>query len=275
MTKMVYEEGMHDITNEQYHGSEGVSRSALWTFKELPQKYWYQYLSGNYERPKESEAYLIGNMLHTKLLEPQLFDEQFYIMPKTNRTTKQGKIDYANALACAEGKSLVNEEQFTSVMQMHDSLANEQVVIDVLGEAKFEKSIFWRDEETGIMCKCRPDIWNDPVCADLKTTEDASPKGFQSSAMKFGYFLQAAMLYEGLKSIGMPFEAFLFICVEKKKPYSGGMYLLDDAALQHGLYVFHLLLRRFAACQRSNDWPGYGVRSLTIPKYATMELENE
>ena len=159
-------------------------------------------------------------------------------------------------------------------MQMYDSLANQQVVIDVISSAKFEKSIFWRDEETGIMCKCRPDIWNDPVCADLKTTKDASPKGFQSSAMKYGYFLQAAMLYEGLKSIGMPFEAFLFICVEKKKPYSGGMYLLDDAALQHGLYVFRLLLRRFAACQKNNEWPGYGVQSLTIPKYA-MESENE
>ena len=274
MTKIIYEEGMHDITNEQYHSSEGVSRSALWAFKELPQKYWYQYLSGDYVRPKETEAYLIGNLVHTALLEPHLMGEQYYEMPKVNRKTKQGKLDYEAAMAESGGRTLVNELQMCQALDMVSSLVSEQLVIDVISEAKFEKSIFWRDEETGIMCKCRPDIWNDPVCADLKTTEDASPKGFQSSAMKYGYFLQAAMLYEGLKSIGMPFEAFLFICVEKKRPYSVGMYLLDDAALQHGLYVFHLLLRRFAACQRSNDWPGYGFQSLTIPKYA-MELENE
>jgi hypothetical protein len=275
MTKTVYEPGIHSITNEQYHQSEGISRSVLWTFKELPQKYWYQYLSGDYERPKESEAYLIGNLVHTALLEPHLMGEQYYEMPKVNRTTKQGKLDYEAAMAESGGRTLVNEPQMRQGLDMVSSLISEQLVTDVISGAQFEKSIYWRDQETGIMCKCRPDIWNDPLCGDLKTTDDASPRGFQLSAVKYGYFLQAAMLYEGLKSIGMPFEKFLFICVEKKKPYPVGMYLLDDEALQYGLDLFHSLLRRFAVCQINNEWSGYGVQSLTAPKYATLELLNE
>lgn len=273
MTKTVYEEGIHSITNEQYHASEGVSRSALWTFKELPQKYWYQYLSGDYERPRETEAYLIGNLVHTALLEPHLIGEQYYEIPKVNRTTKQGKLDYEAAMAESGGRILVNEMQMRQGLDMVSSLISEQ--LDVISGAQFEKSIYWRDQETGIMCKCRPDILNDPLCADLKTTDDASPRGFQLSAVKYGYFLQAAMIYEGLKSIGMPFEKFLFICVEKKKPYPVGMYLLDDEALQYGLDLFHSLLRRFKVCQDKNEWPGYGVASLSVPKYATMELEND
>lgn len=274
MTKKVYVEGIYNISNDEYHASEGVSRSALWTFKELPQKYWYQYLSGDYERPKESDAYLIGNMVHTLLLEPELFNKEYYVMTNLDKRTKSGKELYAEFLEIAGDRKIVNSDQMEQAQSMDFSLKREDLVRDVLAGAVFEKSIYWRDQETGIMCKCRPDIWNDPLCGDLKTTDDASPRGFQLSAVKYGYFLQAAMLYEGLKSIGMPFEKFLFICAEKKKPYPVGMYLLDDEALQYGLDLFHSLLRRFAVCQINNEWPGYGVQSLTAPKYATMELLN-
>lgn len=275
MSKLVFSEGIHSISNDDYHSSDGVSRSVLWTFKELPQKYFHQYLSGNYERPKQTESYLIGNMVHTLLLEPHLFYEQYFVMPKVNRVTKQGKLDYADALVEAGTKELVNEAQLECVMDMVDSLNSQQVVESVVSTAICEQSIFWRDEETGLMCKARPDIWSHPLCADLKTTEDAGMRSFQISAMKYGYFMQAAMIYEALKSIGSPFDKFLFICVEKKKPYSVGMYMLDDAALKFGIDLFHSTLRKFAECQRTNIWPDYGVQMLTLPKYATLELDNE
>lgn len=272
MTKTVYEEGIHEITNEQYHSSEGISRSVLWTFKELPKKYWHEYLSGEYERPKQTDAFLVGNMVHTKLLEPSLFDEQYFVMPKVNRTTKQGKLDYAMYLEEAGTKELVNEEILAQVNGMVDSLNQQEVVRDVLSGAKVEQSIYWKDKETGILCKARPDIWNDPLCADLKTTKDAGLRAFQMDAMKSGYFMQSAMIYEALKSIDMPYEKFLFICVEKTKPYPVGMYLLDDEALQFGLDLFHSVLRKFADCKEKDVWPDYGVATLCIPKYATTEI---
>lgn len=275
MTREIFEPGMYDISNERYHAAEGVSRSALWTFKQLPQKYWFEYLSGQYERPSDKESYLIGNMVHTLLLEPQLFDEQYFMMKKVNRTTKQGKLDYEQGLLDANERTLINVEQWDLVNGIVNALQEQEVVRDVIGSALFEKSIFWRDEETGLLCKARPDIWNDPLCGDLKTTEDAGYRAFQMSAMKYGYFLQAAMIYEALKSLQMPFEKFLFMCVEKKKPHAVGLYLIDDEALQFGLDLFHSLLRKFAECQHKNEWPDYGVQMLMIPKYATMELEND
>ena len=272
MIKKVYENGLHDISNDDYHASEGVSRSALWTFKELPKKYWHQYLSGEYIRPKQTDAYLIGNMVHTKLMEPHLFDDQYFVMPKVNRVTKQGKLDYAAYLAESGDKELVNEEQIAQVNGMVESALEQEVIRDVLEGAKIEQSIYWTDKETGILCKARPDIWNDPLGADLKTTEDAGLRAFQLSAMKYGYFMQAAMIYEALNSIDMPFERFLFICIEKKKPYSVGMYLLDDDALKFGLDLFHSVLRKFADCLEKNEWPDYGIQALMIPKYATLEI---
>jgi len=276
MEKEKFKPGVYGISNERYHASDGISRTALWAFKQLPQKYWYQYLSGEYVEPRDTEAYHLGNMLHTLLLEPDQFDARYFRMPKVNRTTKAGKAAYETALHEANGKQLYTCEQWETLRGMQEMLQAQKIVQDVLtGDVAFETSIFWEDKETGILCKARPDVWNSPICADLKTTEDASYRAFQYSAMKYGYFLQAAMIYEGLKSLGMSFEKFLFMGVEKKKPHPVGLYLLDDEALQYGIDLFHQLMRRLAECQQKNEWPDYGIQMLMIPRYATMEIEHE
>lgn len=276
MTKEKFNPGVHVISNERYHAAEGISRSGLWTFKQLPHKYWYEYLSGDYERPVDKEAFIIGELVHTLLLEPGLYPENFYAMPKVNRTTKAGKAAYEEAINEAGEKTLINSDQLELALAMVDSLKSNQVVRDVMkGDLKIEHSIFWEDQETGILCKARPDIWNSPLVGDLKTTKDASYRGFQSAAMANGYFLQAGMIYEACKAVGIPFEKFLFMCVEKVKPHPTGFYLLDDEALQFGIDLFHQLLRQYAECKYKDEWPDYGIKMMMIPRYATLELEHE
>ncbi len=275
MIKEKFAPGIHNISNERYHASEGMSRSKLWTFKKLPSLYHYQYLSGKYVRNDDKEEYVIGNMMHTMLLEPELFDEQFYIMPRTDRRTNAGKELYAQAIIEAGNKTVITDMQLEQVKEMKESLLKNSLVSNILNGAKVEQSIFWEDKETGLLCKSRPDIWNTPLCGDLKTSRNASYHGFQKAAMTDGLFMQAAMMYEALQSIQMPFEKFIFICVEKTPPYVTGLYLLDDEALQFGLDLFHATLRDFAKSQEEDVWPDYGVQTLMIPKYATMENSYE
>jgi len=276
MEKEKFEPGVYRISCERYHASEGMSRTSLWTFKQLPQKYWFEYLSGEYQRPVDKEEFIIGELTHTLLLEPDTFNERYYVMPKVNRTTKAGKAEYEAALQEAGDRNLINTDQSELARGMVESLKQHNVITEILNdEVKCEHSIYWVDEETGVTCKSRPDIWNSPLVADLKTTADASYRGFQLSGMKNGYFLQAGMIHEALKSLGLPLEKFLFLCVEKKKPYAVGMYLLDEEALQFGIDLFHQLLRKYAECKYRNEWPDYGIQMLMIPKYATMELEND
>ncbi len=299
MTKQKYEPGVYQISNEEYHAAEGISRSALWTFKQLPQKYWYEYVSGKYKRPKETEAFVIGDMVHTLLLEPQMFDERYYMRPELEKLPPEVRMkdvgkeqfeqvksarkavqDRNNAIieeyGSPEGRSIISANQFELVRAMVDSLESQEIVRQIVSkQARVEQSIFWIDEETGVLCKARPDVWNNPLCGDLKTTESASYRDFQYSAMKYGYFVQAAMIYEALKSIGEAYDKFIFMCVEKKLPHAVGLYLLDDEALQFGLDLFHQLLRQYAECHHTGIYPDYGVQMLMIPKYATMELINE
>lgn len=268
---MTHPLGVYDLSNEQYHAGEGLSRSNLWTFKKLPKQFWYEKLSGKYERPKETEAYLLGNLTHTLVLEPKLFDSQYFVMPKVNRTTKQGRADYAEALEQSQGKTLINEDQLIQAQSMRDSVFANETAVQILESAKTEKSLFWTHEPTGLLCKSRPDILNGAIAGDLKTTLDASERAFQSDAYKSGYFLQAGMTYEACKAIGEPFKKFVFICVEKKAPFSVALYILDDEALQFGIDMFHALMERIAVCFENNVWPDYGVRRLLTPGYAKID----
>lgn len=267
--------GVFDYTNEQYHASEGLSRSSLWKFKQLPYKFWYEKLSGEYEQPVDTEAFILGDLVHALTLEPEKFSDLYMVMPNIDKRTKSGKELYANVMIEAAGKQLVKPETMQMAHDMRDALISNTTVCDLLRGAKMEKSIYWRHEPTGLICKARPDIWQGRIVSDLKTTQEAAYRPFQQSAYKYGYFLQAAMIYEALKSIGEPFHNFVNICVEKQKPYAVGLYMMDDEALQFGLDMFHALMERIAICFDTNVWPDYGIQKLTIPNYATMEVQGE
>lgn len=296
---MTQKEGVYDQTSEQYHASDALSRSKLWTFKQLPYKFWYQYLSGQYEKPKASKAFYVGSLVHTLVLEPHLFETEYCTQPILEELppavllkdvgreqyeqikgvraeiAARNKIIWDEFVKDIESKAVVTDAELTVANGMKQSVLANHTAVELMQGAQFEKSIYWEHKATGLICKARPDIWNGAVVCDLKTTIDASFRGFQSSAYKDGYFLQAAMIYEGLKSIGEPFSTFVFICVEKSAPYATALYVLDDEALQFGIDMFHALMPRIARCIEKNVWPDYGVQKLTAPRYANLENDIE
>jgi exodeoxyribonuclease VIII len=141
----------------------------------------------------------------------------------------------------------------------------------LLRDCLIEQSIYFTHEKTGIQCKARPDAMAGGLVIDLKTTVDASMRAFQGSAVRYGYFLQAAIINEALKSINQPMEHFVFIPVEKIKPYCVAVYMADGESIEHGIKQFDELMIGLAKCLESNVWPGYGVRDLELPKYALFD----
>lgn len=268
--------GVFDYTNEQYHASEGLSRSNLWTFKSLPFKFWYEKLSGQFEQPADKEAFILGDLIHALCLEPDTFYDRYMVMPNIDKRTKSGKELYASVMLEAGNKTLVKPETMQLAHDMNYALMGNTTVCDLLRGAKMEKSIYWKHEPTGLICKARPDVWQGRIVSDLKTTQDAGYRSFQLSAYKYGYFLQAAMIYEALKSIGEPFHNFVNICVEKTKPHPVGLYMMDDEAVQFGIDMYHSLMERIYECFEKNIWPDYGIQKLMIPNYARLEaVEHE
>lgn len=260
MSNREYNGIVADLDIEEYHSSPGVSRSALVSFKRSPLHYWHEYLRAGTVRPESSEAMVFGNALHCLVLEPKEFHNRHYLFEKLERRSKAGKNYYDSYVTKAMNRQLISFEDYYKLEAMQKAIDNHPAAFKLIENAKYETSLYWTDAETGILCKCRPDIWATNYIADLKTTFDASADVFQREVFKYNYHLQAAMIHEGIKNVtGEYIDDFVFIAIEKEPPYAIGIYQLDKDALQQGVLDFHALLHGLKLCQESGQWPGYDM----------------
>ncbi len=266
-----YENGVHIISNDEYHYSSAISRSALMDFKRTPYHYWYKHLSGEASHVEPTTAMVFGELIHTLSLERSQLNHRFAVMPKIDRRTNAGKLAYSEFLSVAKDKLVIDEETYAKALKMAKKLESNTLFDSITQDADIEHSIYFTHATTGIQCKVRPDIWTGSVVGDLKTTNDASYRGFQSSAYKYGYYLQAGMINQALYSLGIEMEKFIFIAIEKDEPYAVGLYALDDDAVFWGSQQFDELMEKVARCIESKNWPDYGLQNLCVPGYAKYE----
>lgn len=297
--KKFFADGIHSISNDEYHSANGISRSTLMLLDKSPYHFWYKVYSGEYEQKPATPAMVLGSAFHTMLLEPALFEKEYAVKPKLEKLPPEVRKKDVGAELYEQYKSAVSEirernrialEDFESQSQSKIVLSEDECaklfnmvsltkkhnIVDTLLEgSQFEQSIFWTDRETGIQFKARPDIWSPKVIVDLKTTNDSAPYKLQRAALDHGYYLQAGMMYEACKAIEMPFEMFVILAVEKEAPYVPAAFMLDDEALQFGIDQFTRYKRQLAECINADSWPGYSIQELSVPQFAVKQLENE
>lgn len=266
--------GVHDISNELYHSSEGISRSMLMHFKKSPYHYHMRFNNPDFIHPEPTAALIMGDLVHTMILEPHKADDRYIVRPPMDRRTKAGKIEYEKFMCSVSGRKVVDSEMIQQAVDMGVSVRDNNLAQLVLDGSLYEKSIYFTHLETGIQCKVRPDIWRQGMVGDLKTTKDASYHSFQRSCFNYGYFLQAGMIHEALKSIIIDLEAFVFIVVEKEPPYAVAVYQLSEECIDHGIEEFNRLMVELAECKARDSFPSYGFNTIELPVYANYQPFN-
>lgn len=261
--------GIYDLSIEDYHRGPGISRSGLMEFKRSPYHYWYRYLNPDYKPKSSTPAQVIGNALHTFILEPNQFEKRYFVIPEFNKITKEGKERWQKIKSELGKKETLSAHQYQTLQHMAASLKKNKLAMQLIEKAEIEQSLYWIDPDTGILCKCRPDILRNNLVCDLKTTQDGSPRSFQYAAFDYGYYIQAAMVREALKQLKQTVvNDFLFIVIEKSAPYVISIYQLDQAFLDKGYQEFKALLTRYQHCLETNDWPAYSIQEISLPRYA-------
>ena len=81
--------GIYDISNEEYHASEGLSRSAIMELRRSPEHYYAKYVLN--KKSEATDSMIIGNAVHSFILEPNKFSDEFAIMPNIDGRTTEGK----------------------------------------------------------------------------------------------------------------------------------------------------------------------------------------
>ena len=273
---MQFENGVYSITNEQYHGSNGISRSMLSELKKSPYHYYYKYIDEGTPKEEPTPAMNIGSAVHCLALEPDTWNDEFFICPQQTRP-RAGTTPHFKLMQEAAGRIILSLKEFEHAFLLAQKIKDDSYCQLLLRNCKIEQSIYFTHEPTGLQCKVRPDAWHGSIAFDLKTTADASPRGFQSSALAFDYYLQAAMNFKAFESIGILLNEFIFIAIEKTPPYAISIdrVIRDDfyacSTLDFGMEQFDTRMALLKQCLDSGEWPGYGVRELMVPGWAMKE----
>jgi hypothetical protein len=261
---------LFDLSWEDYAAIDAVNLSTLKEFGRAPIFYRHRLDHGD----KDTIPKAFGRATHLSVLEPALFADKVAVWTGGDRRGKEWtafKVTHADAI-------ILKEPEFDRCMAMSRSVRANRYAADLIAGGRYEVSVVWTDEATGIRCKCRIDCAQaGKALADLKTTRNASLDGFARESWRYGYHIQAAMNTDAWQAATGEVLPFHNIAVENEAPHVCQVYRVPEYVVDAGRETYRDWLKTLACCRSEGIWPGYadGIVDLTPPKWALDVGEDE
>lgn len=270
----------------EYHKADGISKSGLDLIAKAPLFYYDRYLAPDKE-PMDNQALKIGRLAHTMLLQPELIDKEYNILPCEKQINKETlewceyiktpqfniaewKItDKIAKYVGTSDKQCINIKDYLEVEKMIKVLRDDPQVQLLLSDGEAELSFY--EDDNGTVKRCRADyLRNDGIIIDYKSVaggffSDGKAESFQRTAVKLGYHKGAAW-YTDIISGAMPVEGFIFLVQEKVRPYAYSIYQLSDDFIEAGRKAVNKDYETYKECKAKNEWPGYTKGIVEIDK---------
>ena len=252
-----------NMSNEVYHATAGISSSAAKAVYKKSLAHW----KGEKRNPN-NPAFAMGTAVHALLLEPER--DLVIRGPKTKASAafkdmKEGLV---------EDQVLLTEVEYNVANCIaRGALANSTCEKALKHPDRVnEISIFAKCPITSLMLKTRPDLMieSENTVYDVKTTLDASPRGFGvTECVKYGYFLQGAFYVYVCKLAGFDISEFSFIACEKSAPYVSHMHVMGPEVMEWATVQLHKTLAIIAQAEEAEKydtgWGDYSI--LEKPKW--------
>ena len=252
---------VHDLSNEEYHATAGVSSSAVKTVAKKSVAHWKG------QKMSQTAAFRTGTSVHALLLEE---DRDLVIKGPKTRSSLAFKDMEANL---QDEQILLTEVEYNVAHCIaRGALKNPHAKAALRHKDRLnEVSIFAQCPRTKLTLKTRPDlaILSEGTIFDVKTTQDASPKGFASETFKYAYHLQAAFYLYVCNLAGWEVSKFKFICVEKAAPFVCQMFDVSPELLAKATEQMHHTLDIIAVAEKNKDFgTGWGeCTTLKLPAW--------
>lgn len=193
--------------------------------------------------------------------------------------TKDAK--QARKAAYEAGKVPLLTKKLAEIEEMADKVHENLLARELLADGQPEMSAYAMDPVSWTMLRARPDWLTEfrgqLTAVDYKTSKDADPGMFATSAGRYGYHCQEAFYRDVLAECDIHIERFVFLVQEKEPPYllSFHEFTAEDVAL--GRRLNRLAIETYAACVAEDRWPGYGdfihqMRLSSRTRYFAEEL---
>ena len=210
---------------------------------------------------KQTKDMLEGSVIHTVVNEPETFEAQYMLTPKINRQTKAGKKEYAEFMKEAEGKQLVNQDQWDMALGCRDSVHGNREARMLVEVSRPEVSGFIEagGEQT---LKARPDLVINKHffgLADIKSRQGGAAEYhvFLKDLIYQKIYLQAALQVHVWETHGKKVETYHYLLIEKTPPYQCVVYPLDREFIDLGIIELNNLFIQWHQWMK-DPFPGYG-----------------
>jgi len=253
----------YDIPFDEYLKIPAISKTTLFRAEKSPLYFKYQLEEKAKEDPTEVAAhYVLGRAIHTAVLEPTLFDDQFVVAPVINKRTNVGKKQWADfqAEAILDNKQILTPEQHDQCMGMHDSVASHGFAQEILKGGRSEVTVVNYDDHYKCYRKCRIDWLVDRrYLIDLKSISRSAGEDYALlQIFQLGYYLQAGMYLDITGAeVGERLREFGFLFVETTPPYQVAIYEVGKDMANLGVSKYRQLMDTVMECIKTGHWPHY------------------
>lgn len=245
----------YDLPEEEYRADPAIANSDIRRILKSPLEYWtYSWMNPNKPVQNKTDAMILGSALHCFILEQDKFFEEYIVLPNKlemdsdffrqesmagdfGDNFEMPKTKTAKTFKYVGGKNVIKQSDFHLIRNMAQYLNTLPVVKNVFKGGNAEVSIFWRDEETGLMCKCRPDYLTDKYIADYKSIN--SINNINYSIVDGDYYMQQAYYLQGLKAVtDCDHNNFIFIFQQKEAPHLVRNKSFNEELVEYGEQLF-------------------------------------
>lgn len=271
------------LSRQEYEIAPGIRQSLLKKFASEPTP---RHFKESLTRPaKETEAMEFGTVLHAAILTPHLLAESYHLQPNEYPSPKGPKPWHGGADYCKDwlknhsDRPVLDVEQEGRIMSIVSTVIHLPVAGDIIVLGQKEVSFFKRDEETGLLLKCRVDAIatdtdGNTHIADLKKVRRgyAAADKFGIQCADLGYDIQcASYLYITGAS------RFIFVAMEEEAPFEAETFEMDMGDVAEGLNKWRKMLNNYALAVQEGTWPGYErtVKRLKLPHWAKDKMKPE
>lgn len=235
------------------HKRPYLSYSSLKAFEKSPNHY-IQYVTRETKAP--SAAMVFGSAAHKWILERSSFDDEYFVAPKLDRRTENGK-KLAKEIQ-ESGKEYISDDDFLRISKMASIVNQNEWAKKLVYDMAEGYEVEINGDINGYPFNGYADIVGPSYVADLKTSSDIDPKSFSRDAEKFGYHLQAA-IYSTITQ-----KEFYWIAIDSNEPHNCVVYWQKPEDYEASLAYLHHLIDKFKLWDGEFDASPYGSEIIEL-----------
>lgn len=250
--------GIYEMSNEQYFALDAMSSSGLQALKKSP-KHYRAFMKKT--KVPDSEAFILGTLVHTALLEPAKFEN--LIWPSTHKTYTES--DKAAAAALGKLPYRKKDEEFIKLIK--SEIPQNLLAQTLLSSAgRNEIVLVW--ERDGVLCKAKLDrLLEDGTVIDIKTTSTdiTNENAIEYDFRKYNYAWQTSHYLDGAKALGLTTkDDFIHMMIPKAgKDVKAEDFVMDflfvsltDFDISNARLEYAPLFDLYKECKQNDKWPG-------------------